>query len=62
MLEYLAQFAPGFAEFSVAGLFVFFLLATFVSEDGACILAGTAAANGHIGFLPALFEIGRAHV
>ncbi len=54
MLEYIYQFGPGLAEVSAAGLFAFFFFATFVSEDAACILAGTAAANGRIGFAAAL--------
>lgn len=54
MLEYILQFDPGAAELSAAGLFAFFFFATFVSEDAACILAGTAAANGRIGFAAAL--------
>ena len=36
------------------GFLRFFFFATFVSEDAACILAGTAAANGRIGFGAAL--------
>lgn len=54
MLEYIYQFGPGGTEVSAVGLFAFFFFATFVSEDAACILAGTAAANGHIGFTAAL--------
>jgi|CXWL01.1.fsa_nt_gi membrane protein DedA with SNARE-associated domain len=54
MVEYIYQFDPGVTEVSAAGLFIFFFLATFVSEDGACVLAGTAAANGRIGFPAAL--------
>lgn len=54
MLEYILQFDPVAAEVSAAGLFAFFFFATFVSEDAACILAGTAAANGRIGFAAAL--------
>lgn len=54
MLEYIYQINPGLAEVSAAGLFAFFFFATFVSEDAACILAGTAAANGRIGFAAAL--------
>jgi membrane protein DedA with SNARE-associated domain len=54
MLEYIYQIDPGLAKVSAAGLFTFFFFATFVSEDAACILAGTAAANGRIGFASAL--------
>lgn len=54
MLEYIYQINPGLAEVTAAGLFAFFFFATFVSEDAACILAGTAAANGRIGFAFAL--------
>lgn len=54
MLEYIYQIDPGLAEISAAGPFAFFFFATFVSEDAACILAGTAAANGRIGFAAAL--------
>lgn len=54
MFEYIYQIGPGLAEVSAAGLFAFFFFATFVSEDAACILAGTAAANGRIGFAAAL--------
>ncbi len=54
MLEYIFQFDPGATEVSAVGLFALFFFATFVSEDAACILAGTAAANGRIGFAGAL--------
>lgn len=54
MLEYTAQNGPGLADISTAGLFALFFFATFVSEDAACILAGTAVANGRIGFAAAV--------
>jgi membrane protein DedA with SNARE-associated domain len=54
MLEYIFQLGASPAEVSAAGLFAFFFFATFVSEDAACILAGTAVANGRIGFAAAL--------
>lgn len=54
MLESIFQLDPGLIEFSAAGLFGFLFFATFVSEDAACILAGTAVANGRIGFAAAL--------
>lgn len=41
-------------ELSAAGLFFVFFFGTFVSEDAACLLAGTAAASGRIGFALAL--------
>jgi membrane protein DedA with SNARE-associated domain len=48
MLE-IANYLPGgFAELSVAALFIAFFFGTFVSEDAACLLAGAAAANGRI--------------
>lgn len=39
----------------MAGLFVFFLVGTFVSEDGACLLAGAAASSGRISLGLAVF-------
>lgn len=54
MLEYILQVGPGLVEVSAAGLFAFFFFATFVSEDAACIIAGTAVASGRIGFAAAL--------
>lgn len=36
------------AGFSPAGVFIFLLFLTFVTEDGACLLAGTLAASGII--------------
>lgn len=54
MLESILQLDPGLGEVSTAGLLAFFFFATFVSEDAACILAGTAVANGRIGFAAAL--------
>ena len=41
-------------ELSSAGLFVLFFFGTFISEDAACLLAGTAAASGRIGFAAAV--------
>ena len=41
-------------ELSAAGLFFLFFFGTFVSEDAACLLAGTAAAGGRINFAFAL--------
>lgn len=54
MLESIFQLDPGLVEFSAAGLFAFFFFATFVSEDAACVLAGTAVANGRMGFAASL--------
>jgi membrane protein DedA with SNARE-associated domain len=54
MLEAIFQIDPGVAEASAAGLFAFFFFATFVSEDAASILAGTAVASGRMDFASAL--------
>lgn len=54
MLDLSQIIQDGVPEFSAAGLFVLFFFATFVSEDGACLLAGTAAATGRISFALAL--------
>lgn len=40
----------GGPEISSAVLFFLFLFGTFVSEDAACILAGSAVAGGHVSF------------
>jgi membrane protein DedA with SNARE-associated domain len=48
MLEIANYLLGGFAELSVAALFIAFFFGTFVSEDAACLLAGAAAANGRI--------------
>lgn len=49
MNEIAADFYARLPEFSTAGLVVFFFFLTFVTEDGACLLAGTAVANGRLG-------------
>jgi membrane protein DedA with SNARE-associated domain len=54
MLEHFFQIARSPVEVSAAGLFAFFFFASFISEDAACILAGTAAANGQIPFMAAV--------
>jgi membrane protein DedA with SNARE-associated domain len=48
MPDVAALFQSGLPELSMAGLFVFFLVGTFVSEDAACLLAGAAASSGRI--------------
>src|SRR4051812_12644867 len=50
MPEFFSFLQNSLAEQSTAGLFFVFFLGTFVSEDAACLLAGTSAANGRIGF------------
>ena len=37
-------------ELSTAGLFLLFFFGTFISEDAACLLAGTLVASGRVGF------------
>lgn len=54
MLDLLPNLQNGVPEFSAAALFFIFFFGTFVSEDAACLLAGTAAANGQISFQSAL--------
>jgi membrane protein DedA with SNARE-associated domain len=50
MPEILNFIQDGLASQSGAGLFIVFLFGTFISEDAACLLAGTAVANGRISF------------
>jgi membrane protein DedA with SNARE-associated domain len=50
MHELLFGLQNSLPELSATGLFLFFFFATFVSEDAACLLAGTAAASGRISF------------
>ncbi len=50
MHEILNEIQNSLPELSAAGLFFVFFFGTFISEDTACLLAGTAAANGRIGF------------
>lgn len=40
----------GVPELPVAVLFLFFFFGTFISEDAACLLAGSTVASGRIGF------------
>jgi membrane protein DedA with SNARE-associated domain len=54
MLAISHNFYGSVSEFSVASLFLAFFFGTFVSEDAACLLAGTMAANGRISFALAL--------
>lgn len=51
-LTYILQ--SGVGELPAAALFIFFFFATFVSEDAACVLAGSAVASGRIGFAVAV--------
>src|SRR5688572_21138563 len=44
----------GVPELPAAALFLFFFIGTFVSEDAACLLAGTAAASGRMSLALAL--------
>lgn len=50
MLDLFTTIQNSLPELSTAGLFFVFFFGTFVSEDAACLLAGTAAANGRVGF------------
>jgi membrane protein DedA with SNARE-associated domain len=54
MPEYIQTLFNSLPELSAAGLFLFFFVATFVSEEAACLLAGTAAASGRLTFLLAV--------
>lgn len=54
MLDLSQILQNGVPEFSAAGLFFLFFFGTFLSEDGACLLAGTAAATGRMSFALAL--------
>ena len=59
-MDFSQIFNPDFARlfspegFSAAGLFFIFFFATFVSEDAACLAAGTFAAQGRVSFALAL--------
>ena len=55
MLDVFDVFQNSLPAQSAAGLFLLLFFGTFVSEDAACVLAGTAAANGRIGFGLAVF-------
>src|SRR5437868_13350716 len=54
MLELFQTIQNSLPELSTAGLFFVFFFGTFVSEDAACLFAGTAAASGRVGFLVAV--------
>lgn len=47
-------FADGLAGFSAAAILALIFFGTFVSEDAACVLAGTLAANGRIALSAAI--------
>lgn len=51
MLDIFGQIQNSLPEWSAAALFFVFFFGTFVSEDGACILAGTAVASGRVSFV-----------
>jgi len=50
MPEILYMIQNSLPEFSLAGLFFLFFFGTFLSEDAACLLAGSMAANGRVGY------------
>ena len=50
MPEFFQYLQANLAGLSMAALFVAFFFGTFISEDAACLLAGTAAASGQISF------------
>lgn len=54
MFEILQTVQNGMPELSAAALFFIFFFGTFVSEDAACLLAGTEVASGRISFVLAL--------
>ena len=54
MPEFFQTIQNSLPELSTAGLFFLFFFGTFVSEDAACLLAGTAAASGRVGFTAAV--------
>jgi membrane protein DedA with SNARE-associated domain len=54
MPEFFQTIQNSLPELSTAGLLFLFFFGTFVSEDAACLLAGTAAASGRIGFAAAV--------
>lgn len=47
IFQYIQSSLP---ELSAAGLFFLFFFGTFVSEDAACLVAGTVAASGQVSF------------
>jgi membrane protein DedA with SNARE-associated domain len=54
MNDLFQYFSIDLAGLSMAALFAVFFFGTFVSEDAACLLAGTAAASGRTSFMFAL--------
>ena len=50
MPEILNMIQNSLPEFSLAGLFFLFFFGTFLSEDAACLLAGSMAASGRVGY------------
>lgn len=54
MSEFITSLYDGAPQFSAAVLFVLLFFGTFVSEDAACIAAGTAAAHGQISLAAAM--------
>lgn len=54
MSELVTSLFDGVPQISAAVLFMLLFFGTFVSEDAACIAAGTAVANGQIGFAMAM--------
>ena len=50
MPEFFQAIQNSLPELSAAGLFFLFFFGTFISEDAACLLAGTAAATGRVNF------------
>jgi membrane protein DedA with SNARE-associated domain len=53
-LDVLHTLQSGVPDLPVAALFFFLFFLTFVSEDAACLLAGTAVAGGRLSFALAL--------
>jgi membrane protein DedA with SNARE-associated domain len=54
MFDLMQILQNGLLHVSAAALFFIFLFGTFVSEDAACLLAGTAVAGGRMSFAAAL--------
>ena len=50
MPEFLQYIQNSLPELSATGLFFLFFFGTFLSEDAACLIAGTAAASGRMSF------------
>jgi len=54
MEKLIQYFSVDLTGLSMAALFAVFFFGTFISEDAACLLAGTAAASGRTSFALAL--------